>query len=390
MADRSLNIRDPQVLVRFDEDDNFEWHHRILLKKIGQGRWVTLTPDHELVVHDLSEERYRVCERGAPFPADNVYAHDDLSKAELDGFRRRAGLQAAILDDGPGEEVEAEVWLVAEADHPRFGAQIGEDDMNDALTLGSKGVVAFEGEEVWIEKVASGGVEEWRKKRRESLGDLRLLGDHRTASGQRHLELRDAVPLFRDTKFVDWPLAGPKVVPEFLKSVSEGPGNLTSYHHEWMRRSGVNEISSAAHEHRILTEALRLGVSLDQLDLSNLASFEQITRRLVQIETAVSRSPKHPDYTGLDLVLATPTSERGQANTRQFDEWLTGRMKDRAQIWKQQRLYKTEFYGRAYGDDGSDDDDGDGAKKARKAGKKKKGAGKGKDSAGSSGGPPGQ
>jgi len=94
----------------------------------------------------------------------------------------------------------------------------------------------------------------------------------------------------------------------------------------------VAEISSAAHEHRILVETFRLATSLDQLDLSNLASFEQLCRRLVQIETAVSRNARHPDYSGLDVVLSAPTSDRGQATTRAFDEWITQRMKDRAQI----------------------------------------------------------
>lgn len=376
------------MLIHYDGDD-FEWHHRILLKKIARGRWVSLTPDHDLVLHDLENERHRVCERNAVFPAENVYAHDEISRGELDAFRRRAVLQAAILDDGPGGDVDAEIWVFAEPSHAKFGTEVPEEVLDGAAVLATKGVGSFEGGETWIERVSVSGLDEWRRLRRESAGDLRLLGDHRTASGRRHLELRDALPLFRDTKFDDWPLAGPKVVPEFLRSVAEGPGNLTSYHHEWMRRSGVNEVSSAAHEHRILTEALRLGVTLDQLDLSNLASFEQVTRRLVQIETAVSRSPKHPDYTGLDLVLATPTSERGQANTRQFDEWLTGRMKDRAQIWKQQRLFREEYYGRT-GVDGSDDDDDGGGAKRQKKPKKKKGSGKGKDSAGSSGGPSGQ
>ena len=66
---RSLDVVEPQVLVNFD-DGGFLWHHRILLHRIADGRWVTLTPDLDLVIHDLARVVHRIVPRARPFPND--------------------------------------------------------------------------------------------------------------------------------------------------------------------------------------------------------------------------------------------------------------------------------------------------------------------------------
>ena len=83
----SLDIPELQVLVHYPADPHgFFWHQRILLKRVGDGRWVTLTPDEELAIHDLAAQRHEVCERNAPFPqpAGQVYGFDPLGRGELD------------------------------------------------------------------------------------------------------------------------------------------------------------------------------------------------------------------------------------------------------------------------------------------------------------------
>lgn len=51
---RALDILEIQVLVHFPGDD-LEYHHRILLHRVAEGQWMTLTPDLELDRHDLAE-----------------------------------------------------------------------------------------------------------------------------------------------------------------------------------------------------------------------------------------------------------------------------------------------------------------------------------------------
>ena len=44
----------------------------------------------------------------------------------------------------------------------------------------------------------------------------------------------------------DWPLQGPRVTLELLKSIRSGPGDLATYHLSWAQSSGVNKFSSVA------------------------------------------------------------------------------------------------------------------------------------------------
>ena len=180
------------------------------------------------------------------------------------------------------------------------------------------------------------------KSRRDADGDIRVLGDHRGKDGKRHLSLQDVVVLMRQTELADNPLPGDRVVKEFLTSIADGPGNLTSYNSNWERMSGVSRHSAIAHDHRIMTEALRLAHDVDQIDVSNLLSFELLVRRLCQHETAVERNPQHPDYSGLDLAMGGVTSKSGAARTSKYSAWLTTEMKDRGTMLRNFRLYKGE------------------------------------------------
>ena len=84
MADRprSLDIDDFQVIVEFaGDDEEFRWHHRVALHRLGPERWVMLTPDFNLEVVDLSTQSYRLLARHANFPqglANQIYAFAPL------------------------------------------------------------------------------------------------------------------------------------------------------------------------------------------------------------------------------------------------------------------------------------------------------------------------
>lgn len=114
------------------------------------------------------------------------------------------------------------------------------------------------GVETYIEEIAANKLEGWRNQNDEALANVRLLGDHKDAAGRRSLTLSEALSLMWKTDAKDFPLPGVRCVFELLQSVAEGPGNLISYHAEWIRRAGVSEGSSVAHVHRNGCEILRL------------------------------------------------------------------------------------------------------------------------------------
>lgn len=107
----------------------------------------------------------------------------------------------------------------------------------------------------------------------------------------------------------------------------------------------------------------------------------------------MSRSPKHLDDTGVGSGAPDPDQSEAKANARQFDEWLTRRIKDRAHLRKQQRLDREEFYDRGSREDGVSSGEGEDSKTTKKVKKKESGAQKGsdaRDASGSDGGPTGQ
>ena len=128
-----------------------------------------------------------------------------------------------------------------------------------------------------------------------------------------------------------------------MQNVVDGPGNVVSYRAEWVRLSGVAPTSSQVHEHRHICECLRLATSTDQVDISNLASFEQLVRRIIQLEMAVEKCPSRPDFTGLDVLVDGATSSGGAARAPRFAAWITEKQRERAAIYKQRRLYREEL-----------------------------------------------
>ena len=278
------------------------------------------------------------------------------------------------------DELDTVAWVVADPTHPRFAEVVDSQLLtNEAtgLAFTTRGVVVLDNAETFVERIPLRELEDWKGKKGRELGDIRLLGDHRDSAGRRKLDLNAAVALMHAAEDKEFPIAGTRAAKELHESVSEGPGNFLSYHAEWLRLSGVSGKSSSAHIHRHLCEVLRLMHSYDQVDASSLASAETICRWLIQVELAVERSPTSPDYSGLDIVAGTATLPDGRASTNRFNEWVTNRLKERAAIWKQEKLYRQEKkFGRGNRHEGDDDSDEEGYEKKKRKNKKKKGGGK--------------
>ena len=77
----------------------------------------------------------------------------------------------------------------------------------------------------------------------------------------------------------------------------------------------------------------------ETLDVGNLSCFKQMVRRMVQLEMAVDENSKHPDFTGLGVLVDATTTSAGAAKVRRFTSGVTARQKKQAEIFKQHRLY---------------------------------------------------
>ena len=91
-----------------------------------------------------------------------------------------------------------------------------------------------------------------------------------------------------------------------------------------------------------MCEAFRLSHEVDQVNASNLCSFERLMRRMIQSEMAVSRNSKAPDFTGLSVVLSSVTDGSGAIQTNELHKWVADKNESRARIMKSERLYHEE------------------------------------------------
>lgn len=56
----------------------------------------------------------------------------------------------------------------------------------------------------------------------------------------------------------------------------------------------------------------------------------------------MSRNPSSPDFAGLDIVAEAPVNSQGSAYVASMSSWITDKLKERANIQKQSRLFKEE------------------------------------------------
>ena len=173
--------------------------------------------------------------------------------------------------------------------------------------------------------------------------DFRILSDQRDPDGRKFLAFASILLLLCEMAWPHWPISGPRSVREFLLAVrAAGHTALLDYHNEWIKASGVNEKAAFAREHRFLLEVFRLLLQYDQVDASSLARGELLLRRLYQIELACRKSPKNPDFEGLEFLLETAVDTSGAAVLPSIAKWLGETQHKEAFTLKQMRFWTEE------------------------------------------------
>ena len=351
----TLDVDFAQVCIDFPRDaGGFFWHHRLLVCPLGGSGWTGVTPDHSCERIDLSRHRVIVLRRNAPFPAARVheiYAFDPDAWTQRvhDRCIRECRDLAAVHGAAPAAAVASdEVWRVSDVSHVSFAQLVPAavlSDTNLFVERDSASLVRLDNTWVSAAKVPSSeSVDDFKLRYHAGPGrDGRLLGDHRDADGRRFLALTAVMSLLLETAWPHWPISGPRSVKEFLLALrSAGHTALIDYHNSWVKSSGTAEKAAHTREHRFILEVLRLLLQYDQLECSSLAGAELLLRRLYQIELAVRKSPKAPDYDGLEFLLETAVDTSGAAVLPSIAKWLGETQHKEAFTLKQMRLWTEE------------------------------------------------
>ncbi|CAK0909748.1 unnamed protein product [Prorocentrum cordatum] len=117
-------------------------------------------------------------------------------------------------------------------------------------------------------------------------------------TGQRLRAYTNAVGLLEEPRFEDFPVVGPRTtlwLCKFIRDQGSVPRTRTE---KWMRDAHVPDNDRVKHEHGSLMEILETALTYDQLDVSALASFEILSRRIQLLEEACASNPKAPRFEG--------------------------------------------------------------------------------------------
>ena len=81
---------------------------------------------------------------------------------------------------------------------------------------------------------------------------------------------------------------------------------------------------------------------VDRLDPFHNSALEHSCRRMLQIQQAIRRSPKSPDFEGLDEYMRHSDDLKGHVVAPKFDAHIMERRKAGSMILKQSRLQREE------------------------------------------------
>ena len=354
----SLDLPERQVLVGMQDENEGYWLH-LLMVRLDQARWVTVDPMLDIAVDDLSGEELIPIARRSPFPAAGrpLLVHSPLDEATLTGLRVRAQAMAEIHGmPGAGAPLAgAAGWYHADTAQASFGEEVPVAQVADpgvTRFAGSVGLLKLEahaGEtEKWvhIERVMRTDVEAWRAEKREGHGrDPRL-------SSLSVVGPLVPMPLFRQAlagcpqpakPTHDKVFEGPAALHDLLLSIQKSGLEPPAYVAQFMRNSGLNSKSSVGIEYTYLVHLLYMFMVQDRLNPYACASMEHLARRCLQIQRAVQRNPRSPEFDGLEEYMRHAADSSGAAFTPGFDRHIAERQKTESQILKQHRLQREEL-----------------------------------------------
>jgi hypothetical protein len=353
MGALTLDVSEMQALVAVDGVPQ-EYEQHIFMLRIDGGKWIVADSDLNLSLLDIADEEVVPLARAAPFPAPGrpYLGIRQLSDQEVSALRLAArrlgelhGVKApTVLPTGGSSS-----WLFSDTALESFGQVVSGDlqaDANVFIPRGRCALVSVGTDWSVAELVPDAGVESWLISKREGHGrDKRLSSVKPTSSGSAPL-FRDCVEAMKGSTTTNCcPRifgTSPSSITEALEGLSRSGLEPSSFCVQWITASGISPKSSVAIEFHMLLHFLYCLASADRLDLSQLAGAEHGARRLLQIQKAVQKNHKAPDFSGLSYYTKHCDDLSGVIRAPAFERHVAQEAQSEANILKQFRLSREE------------------------------------------------
>ena len=102
--------------------------------------------------------------------------------------------------------------------------------------------------------------------------------------GRRHRRFQEAVGLLTETDHTGWPALGPRTVKWCLNFLGQQDGNPRARHTKWKHECGLSATDDGVGDHDLCMRMFEMGLVFDQVNLSELGTFELVARRAQMAE----------------------------------------------------------------------------------------------------------
>ncbi|CAK0822951.1 unnamed protein product, partial [Prorocentrum cordatum] len=114
--------------------------------------------------------------------------------------------------------------------------------------------------------------------------DARVLGVGARADGSRHRHFTEAALQVTTTEWPEWPIMGARTASWCLEFLARQDQYPRARHAEWVRECRLEAADEGVGDHGLAKRMAELGLSFDQLNLGELASFELLMRKAQMAE----------------------------------------------------------------------------------------------------------
>ena len=167
--------------------------------------------------------------------------------------------------------------------------------------------------------------------------DVRTLSVQYTADGQRRRNYRNSVAEMIEVEFDDFPLEGPRTTDWYVKEIAKMAEGPVAQHFQWLQQAKIPDGDRSVFEDEVLARILEVAVTYDALAVSNLASFEIISRRRQLIAEAHVGNPGAPSYEGASYFRGMGMRAGGALVAPSLAQHVSERMRADAAIAKERR-----------------------------------------------------
>ena len=193
----------------------------------------------------------------------------------------------------------------------------------------------------YVERVCDDDREKWLNEKLDGVRDSRLAGAALKADAARPL-FRDLWPRLRKPGPLGGRFDGPSACGELGDAISASGLEPPAYIAHFLTVNGANPKSGLAYELTLAVHTLWFGLTEDLVSPAQLRCMEHVSRRILQAQRAIRRSPRSPDFEGLEAYMAHVGDWTGTSQTPAFDKHMAEAQKNEAFIQKQLRLCREE------------------------------------------------